>query len=210
MRPPPVAPPRPSTDNDPPPRWAETRALIRGDLDRLVDHMGRDSFMHRAYYVMLPNFQALLWYRLSRHLYLAGWRMPARLLGLMGLYLTRVEIPPTTALGPEALIAHAVGVVIYGRIGARLTVFGQAGFGGGFGEDDIGGGPGYPVVGDDVVMGMGARAFGAIRIGDGARFAPGAQIRRDVPAGALVMAPAARVIEGGAEGGDNLMQERRA
>lgn len=180
--------------------WSETRALVRSDLDRLVQHLRADSFSHRCYYALLPGFQALLWHRISRYLYLRGARNTARMLSLISMYLTSAEIPPTTSLGPSALVAHANGVYVYGRAGARLTLYGQGGFGGGFGEEDIGAGPGYAMVGDDVTVAFGARAFGAVRIGHGAKFRPGAQTTRDVPDGALVMWPQSRIIAAATEG----------
>ncbi|MDM0046649.1 hypothetical protein QTH91_19320 [Variovorax dokdonensis] len=176
--------------------WAETRALIRSDMERVVQHLRADSFQHRCFYMLLPGFQVLLWHRISRYLYLRGHRQSARLISLVALYATGAEIPPTSSLGPSALIAHAHGVAVFARAGARLTIYGQGGFGGGFGEDDIGAGPGYAWVGDDVTMAFGARAFGAVRIGNGAKFGPGSQTTRDVPAGALVMWPQSRIIGG--------------
>ncbi|MDP9912341.1 serine acetyltransferase [Variovorax boronicumulans] len=163
-------------------------------MERLVLHLRANSFGHRCYYAMLPGFQALFWHRISRYLFLHGWTRASRLISLFSMYLTRSELPPTTSIGPSALIAHATGVYIFGHIGARMTVHGNGGFGGGFGEEDIGAGPGYAMVGDDVVMGFGARAYGAIRIGNGVKFGPGTQVMKDVPAGAMVMWTQSRII----------------
>ncbi|PXW96195.1 serine acetyltransferase [Sphaerotilus hippei] len=185
---------------DAPPTWRETRALIGSDFQRLSEHLGgADGLAHRLYYACLPGFQALLWHRLSRHLLLRGWRGSARLLSLMAIYLTRAELPPTSSIGPSALIAHATGVYVFGRVGARLTIRGDGGLGGGFGTEDIGGGPGYPVAGDDVVIAFGARVLGPVRIGSGVHVGPGALVTEDVAEGALVMWPRARVIAGGAQ-----------
>ena len=179
--------------------WRETRALIRSDLDRVARHLQQpDSLVHRMYFFLLPGVQALFWYRLSRYLLLADWKRLARFVSLFSIYLTRAEIPPTTAIGPSALVAHATNVYLFGRMGARLTVQGDGGCGGGFGVDDIGGGPGYPVLGDDVVLAFGARVLGPVHVGDGARVGPGALVTGDVPARALVMWAKPRVILGGA------------
>ena len=183
---------------DEPLRWAETRALIRSDLDRLARHLNASSFTHRVYFFLLPGMQALFWHRISRYLLLRRWAKTARFLSLFALYLTRAEVPPTTSIGPSALIAHATGVHLFGRIGARFTIQGEGGLGGGFGVDDIGGGPGYPVVGDDVVLAFGAKVLGSVRVGDGVHVGPCALVTSDVPAGALVMWPKPRVILGGA------------
>ena len=142
---------------DAPPTWARTRALIRSDHARICRHNEPDaSLANRVYYFLLPGMQALFWYRLARHAYLHGWTRLARLVSLFAMYLTRAEISPTASIGPSALIAHATGVSLVGRIGARFTVQGAGACGGGFGVEDIGGGPGYPVIGDDVVLAYGA------------------------------------------------------
>lgn len=181
--------------------WAQMRALIRSDFDRIADHLQQHSLAHRAYFFLLPGFQALFWYRLSRYLYLRGWRNAARLISLFSLYLTRAELPPTTSIGPSALIAHGTCVNAFGKIGARVTMNGSCGFGGGFGVNDIGGGPGYPVVGDDVVLAYGAQVMGSVRIGNGAHIGPGALVTFDVAEGALVLWHRPRVIAGGANAG---------
>lgn len=181
--------------------WRGSRALIRSDFARICRHMGQaHSLSHRIYYALLPGFQALLWYRLSRCLYLKGWHGLARLLSLFAMYLTRSELPPSSRIGHSALIAHPTTVYVFGSIGARLTIQGSGGFGGGFGVEDIGGGPGYPVAGDDVHLGFGARVLGPVRIGDGVHVGPGALVTFDVAERGLVMWAKPRVIQGGAAG----------
>jgi serine O-acetyltransferase len=194
-----AVPPPPRIPADERLTWAQTRALIASDLSRITAHMEEGaSFSHRAYYFLLPGMQALFWYRISRYWFLRGWTRLARFISLFAIYLTRAEIPPTTALGPSALVAHATGVTLFGRIGARFTIQGDGGCGGGFGVEDIGGGPGYPVIGDDVVLAYGARVLGAVRIGDGAHVGPCTLVTADVPDGSLVLWPRPRVIVGGA------------
>ena len=199
--PPPISPAPPPVPALPPDRqtWADTRALIRSDLSRIASHMEEGaSFGHRVYYFLLPGMQALFWYRIARYWYLRRWTKLARFISLFATYLTRAEIPPTTAIGPSALVAHATGVTLFGRIGARFTIQGDGGCGGGFGVEDIGGGPGYPVLGDDVVLAHGAKVLGAVRLGDGVHVGPCALVTSDVPAGSLVLWPKPRVIVGGA------------
>ena len=179
--------------------WSQTRALIRSDLNRVAQHLKQpDSFWHRMYFILMPGFQALFLHRISRYLYLRGWVAAARGLSLLALYLTRAEIPPTTSIGPAALIAHPTCVNVFGKLGARLTINGAGAFGGGFGATDIGGGPGYPVVGDDVVLAYGAHVLGPVRIGNGVHVGPGALVTFDVPDHGLVLWDRPRVIQGGA------------
>ena len=174
---------------DTPLSWARTRALIASDAHRMFAANGGGSLPQRLFWVLMPTYQALFWYRLSRYCMGRGWRNTARLLFLFNLYRTRVEIPPTTDIGEGCLIGHASGVVLYGRIGARATIYGDAKIGGGIDNSiDIGGGPGYPILGDDVTLGYRAAVLGPFRVGDGARLGPFSLAVYDVPAGAKLRA----------------------
>jgi len=176
-------------------RWLQTRQLIRSDFARLIDWYGGGTFTQRLFWFFQPNFQAVLLYRLYRHLYLNGWRNPSRVLFLYSLYLTGAEISPTSSIGPGLLITHASGVILFGNLGARFSIFGQGGTGGGLETTDIGGGPGYPVVGDDVVFGMKAVALGPVRIGNRARIGPGGLVVTNVPDDAVVLALPSKIIK---------------
>lgn len=170
---------------DVPQSFAQTRALIASDARRLFAANGGGGLAQRIFWVLMPTFQALFWYRLSRYCFLRGWRNTARLLFLFKLYRTRVEIPPTTVIGEACLIAHASGVVLYGVIGARATIYGDAKIGGGIDNTiDIGAGLGFPILGDDVVLGYRSSVLGPFRVGHGARLGPCAMALFDVPAGA--------------------------
>lgn len=169
--------------------WARTRALIASDARRLFDANGGGSLPQRLFWLLMPSYQALFWHRLAHHCHEHGWRNTARLIFLFNLYLTRVEIAPSTRLGEACLIAHATGVVLYGRIGARATIYGDAKIGGGIDNSvDIGAGPGYPILGDDVTLGYRAVVLGPFRIGHGVRLGPCALVTFDVADGARLKA----------------------
>lgn len=178
---------------DPPLSWADTRAHMRADFSRLVQGMHRSGALQRVFWFFMPTYQALFWYRISRYLFLRGWRNAAWLVYLFNVYWTRIEIVPATAIGPGCFLGHPP-VVLCGRIGANFTLHGDGGTGGGMQEGDIGGGPDLPVIGDNVTFAIRSLALGPIRIGNGARLAPGAIATRDVPAGAVVAATPARVL----------------
>jgi serine O-acetyltransferase len=192
------------------PDWATTRALIASDFNRYVGTMeGSPGLLKKAFWFVMPNYLCLFFYRIYRWLFVSGWRNAARLLQLISLYITRVEIPPTTIIGPACLIGHAGGVVLYGRIGARFTVYGDSGTGGGVGDGDIGGGPDLPVLGDDVVFAYRCMVLGPVRIGNGARIGPGCVVTKDVPPGATVLGAPPRILRGdiAAAGAPNLAAE---
>lgn len=181
---------RPAPD---PATWRGAGALIASDLRRLAQHLGGGGLGHRVYWALLPTFQALAWYRVARCLYLKGWRLPARLMFLLSLYLFRSELPPTASIGGACLIAH-VGASFYGTAGARLTLMGTCGVGPWGDKRDVGAGVGYPLLGDDVVLGQLCAVLGPVRIGDGAHIGPGTIVMRDVPAQAVVMSPRPRIL----------------
>jgi len=166
-------------------------AFFQADFSRLVSWLGGGSLPQKLYWFLLPTVQVLLWFRLARWLYLRGWRNAARLICLFNQYITGIEIPPTSSIGPGCVISHAEGIVICGRIGARCTMSGSNGVGGGAKPGDVGGGPGLPWVGDDVMFGQGAIVLGAVRVQSNARLGVNTLTLDDVPEHATVIAPAA-------------------
>ena len=111
------------------------------------------------------------------------------------------EIPPSTEIGSHCLLGHAP-ISLNGRIGARFTFYGNGGIGGGFGEEDIGGGPGLPVIGDDVVMAVRSMVLGPVHIGNGAKLGPSCTVMRDMPPGSVAAAPPTRITGGTVPDGD--------
>lgn len=186
--------PSPQAPFDPASTWSGTWALMASDLRRACEHINNDSLVQRVFSFLLPTYQVLFWHRIARCLYLKGWRRSARLVFMFSLYLTRQEIPPTSSLGPEALVGHASGLVFYAKAGRRISLYGTCGAGGGLGEADIGAGPGYPVFGDNVEVGQLCAVLGPIRIGNNVRIGPGSVVTRDVPDGSVVVAARCKVM----------------
>ena len=93
-----------------------------------------------------------------------------------------VEIGRDVRLGEGVLFLHPVGVVIGGdsQIGDRVTFLGSNTVG------SINRG-GYPRIGNDVIIGAGARVLGEVVIGDGAAIGANAVVLCDVPAGAVAV-----------------------
>jgi serine O-acetyltransferase len=164
-------------------------AQVRGDFEA----HGR-GFMH-------PGFHALAVHRLG------AWRRtltgPARFLASLiyrPLFIFvrnayGIELPDTTEIGSRVQIGHHNGIVIHpqAKIGDGCAIRQNCLIGSGTGApgryDDR-----APVVGNDVLIGANVAIFGAITIGDGARIGPGAVITRSVSPGAVVVAPAPRVL----------------
>lgn len=81
------------------------------------------------------------------------------------------------------------GIIVSHRakIGKNCTIFHQVTIGEGRG--------GAPEIGDDVLIGVGAKIIGGVRIGSGAKIAAGCVVMQDVPAGAVVLPAPVQIME---------------
>ena len=98
-----------------------------------------------------------------------------------------ISIPLRSQIGGGLQMAHTNGIVINvkSRIGCNCDIFQGVTIGEARG--------GCPTIGDHVTIGPGATILGAVRIGDGARIGPNSLVIHDVPPGAVVHAPLAKI-----------------
>jgi len=112
------------------------------------------------------------------------WRIPLvnRTLRLMQMAIYGIEIAKDVELGEGVYFMHTLGVVIGGdaRIGARTLFLGNITVGNLENR-------GYPTIGEDVIIGAGARILGPVTIGAGARIGANAVVVSDVPMGATAV-----------------------
>lgn len=170
--------------------WRELRERLRQDRERLMAVRAQRADLHRCWTLLDPSYQAVALHRWSRFLFLRGHRWIARLLWHMNLVVTGADIGPRTEIGGGLYLPNPVGIVLSGRLGNGCTACAQSGCGGVFAEDprDVGGGPGLPSIGNNVVLDCGSLVLGTLVIGDGAVVGPRAVVDRDVPAGMYVAA----------------------
>ncbi len=134
-----------------------------------------------------PGVHALWGYRLAH----AMWnespllRLPARLFSQLVRAITGIEIHPGAQIGPRLFIDHGMGVVIgeTAVIGADCMLYHGVTLGGTSLKKE----KRHPTLGNDVVVGAGAKILGPINIGDGARIGANAVVVRDVPAHATAV-----------------------
>lgn len=138
-----------------------------------------------------PGIQALFYYRLAHGLY--GWDLPfvARMLSQAARWLTGIEIHPAARIGKGLFIDHGMGVVIgeTSIIGDNVTIF-QGATLGGTGKQR---GKRHPTLGNNVVVGAGAKILGNIHIGDNVSVGANAVVLRDVPPNSTVVGVPGRV-----------------
>jgi serine O-acetyltransferase len=129
--------------------------------------------------------QALLAHRVSHALHEAGVPLLPRLLSNLTKVITGVEIHPAARIGEALFIDHGAGVVIgeTAELGANITLYQGVTLGGTGFES----GKRHPTVGDDVVVGSGAKLLGPIHVGDRAKIGANSVVIHDVPHDATVV-----------------------
>ena len=141
---------------------------------------------------LYSGFHAVLWYRASHRLLKMHLRGLARWVSQLGRFFTGVEIHPGATIGRGLFIDHGSGVVIgeTAEIGDNVTIY-QGVTLGGTGKDT---GKRHPTIGDNVLIGAGAKVLGPFKVGDGAKIAAGAVVLEEIPPGATAVGVPARVV----------------
>lgn len=126
-----------------------------------------------------PGLHALIFHRISSGLRKRDLHLLARLVSHLGRFFTGIEIHPGAVIGNRFFIDHGMGVVIgeTAVVGNDVTIY-QGVTLGGTGKQR---GKRHPTVGNNVVIGTGAKILGAVTIGEGAKIGGGAVVLKDVP-----------------------------
>jgi serine O-acetyltransferase len=106
-------------------------------------------------------------------------------------FVTGIEIHPAARLGPGLFIDHGMGVVIgeTAELGENVTLLQGVTLGGTSLKRE----KRHPTLGNNVVVGAGAKIIGAFRIGDGSRIGAGSVVVREVPPNSVVVGVPGRV-----------------
>src|SRR5204863_2219124 len=115
----------------------------------------------------------------------------ARWVSHLSRFFTGIEIHPAARLGPGLFIDHGMGVVIgeTAEVGENVTLYQGVSLAGTSLKRE----KRHPTLGDNVVVGAGAKVIGAIRIGDNSRIGAGSVVVRDIPPNAVVVGVPGRV-----------------
>ncbi|MDZ7961697.1 MAG: serine O-acetyltransferase [Aulosira sp. DedQUE10] len=139
-----------------------------------------------------PGLHAICLHRLAHWLHRRQVIFIPRLISHLGRFLTGIEIHPGAEIGKGVFIDHGMGVVIgETAIVGDYTLIYQGVTLGGTGKES---GKRHPTVGDNVVVGAGAKVLGNIQIGDRVRVGAGSVVLRDVPADSTVVGIPGRII----------------
>ena len=171
-------------------------ALIRAAREVLRDiHVIRlrdPAAKSLAEVLMYSGLHALLFYRVSHLLYLSGHKTIARMVSQTARFLTGIEIHPGAKIGKGLFIDHGAGVVIgeTAELGDNCTLY-QGVTLGGTGKDT---GKRHPTLGNNVMVGSGAKVLGPMEIGDNVKIAANAVVLDAIPADCTAVGIPARVV----------------
>jgi serine O-acetyltransferase len=139
-----------------------------------------------------PGFHAVLMHRLAHRLYLAKVPIVPRFISQISRFLTGIEIHPGATIGRRFFIDHGMGVVIgeTTEIGDDVLIYQGVTLGGTGNEQ----GKRHPTIGNNVVIGTGAKVLGSIHIGNHVKIGAGSVVVHSVPDNSTVVGIPGRVV----------------
>lgn len=143
-------------------------------------------------FLLYPGVHALLYHRLAHSLYRHKFNFLARWISQWSRFWTGVEIHPGAKIGRRFVIDHGMGIVIgeTAEVGDDVLLY-QGVTLGGTGKDK---GKRHPTIGNNVMIGSGAKVLGPFKVCDGARIASNAVVLFEVPENATAVGVPARVV----------------
>ena len=129
--------------------------------------------------LLYPGVHAVIWHRFAHFFYKIKLKFIARLLSQLARFFTGIEIHPGATIGKGLLIDHGMGVVIGEtcEIGDNVLIY-QGVTLGGTGKET---GKRHPTIGNNVLIGSGAKILGPIYVGDNVKIGSGSVVLKDVP-----------------------------
>ncbi|MFR4230522.1 MAG: serine O-acetyltransferase EpsC [Clostridium sp.] len=166
---------------------------LRYDLNKVMenDPAARSKI---EVFLLYPTIHALIAYRISHYLYINKLFFLARLISQISRFFTGIEIHPGAKIGRGLVIDHGMGVVIgeTSEIGDNVLLYHGVTLGG-TGKDK---GKRHPTVGNNVVIGAGAKVLGPIYIGSNSKIGANSVVLNNVPEGATAVGiPAKNIIK---------------
>ncbi len=140
-----------------------------------------------------PGVHAVMWHSLSHWLWTHGFLLAGRFSSHIARWLTGIEIHPGAKLGRRLVIDHGMGVVIgeTAEIGDDCYLYHQVTLG--VARTDSG--KRHPTVGNNVIIGAGAKVLGPITVGDNARVGSNSVVLESVPPDTTVVGMPARPVD---------------
>jgi serine O-acetyltransferase len=140
---------------------------------------------------LYQGLQALVSYRIAHFFYTIKFFFLARWLSQFARFLTGIEIHPGSKIGERLFIDHGMGVVVgeTAIIGNDVLIYQGVTLGG----TGVEKGKRHPTIGNNVVIGTGAKVLGNITIGDNSYIGANAVVIKDVPPNSTVVGVPGRI-----------------
>jgi len=167
--------------------FKKLREDIRAIRER--DPAARSGF---EIFILYSGLHALIYHRIAHFFHKHHMFFIARLISQMNRFFTGVEIHPGAQIGRGLFIDHGSGVVIGETtvIGDNCTIY-QGATLGGTGKDV---GKRHPTLGNNVMVGAGAKILGPFKVGDNAKIASNAVVLEEIPPDSTAVGVPARVV----------------
>ncbi|NCB63985.1 MAG: serine O-acetyltransferase [Clostridia bacterium] len=143
-------------------------------------------------FLLYPGVHAVIYHRMAHWLYRRKLRFLARVVSQWSRFWTGVEIHPGARIGRRFVIDHGMGIVIgeTAEVGDDVLLY-QGVTLGGTGKDQ---GKRHPTIGDNVMIGSGAKVLGPFTVGENSRIASNAVVLTEVPPDSTAVGVPARVV----------------
>ena len=165
---------------------------MKADLDAVME---RDPAARNRLEVffLYSGYKAVRSHRRANWFFRHNMKFIARFISQRSRHKTGIEIHPGATIGKGLFIDHGMGVVIgeTTEIGDNCTLY-QGVTLGGTGKDT---GKRHPTLGNNVLVGCGARVLGPFKVGDNARIAAGAVVLNEIPADSTAVGVPAQVVK---------------
>lgn len=144
-------------------------------------------------FLLYNGLHATINYRIAHWLHTHHCRFLARWISQLSKFFTGIEIHPGAKIGRRLVIDHGTGIVIgeTAEIGDDCLLYQNVTLGG-TGKDV---GKRHPTLGNNVMVGSGAKVLGPFKVGDNARIAANSVVLKEVPANATVVGVPGRVVK---------------
>jgi serine O-acetyltransferase len=139
-----------------------------------------------------PGLHAVWLHRVAHWFWNRRLLFLGRFISHLNRFLTGIEIHPAARLGPGLFIDHGMGVVIgeTSEVGENVTIYQGVTLGGTSLERK----KRHPTIGNNVVIGSGAKILGPFTVGDNSKIGSGSVVVKEVPPNSVVVGVPGRVI----------------
>ena len=163
--------------------------------EEIASIKARDPAVRSGWEVIFlyPSYKAVRSYRRAHWFYEHDMKFIARLISQMSRRRTGIEIHPGAKIGKRLVIDHGMGIVIgeTAEIGDDCLIYHGVTLGG-TGKDS---GKRHPTIGNNVLIGTGAKVLGPFKVGDNSRIAANSVVLGEIPPDSTAVGVPARVIK---------------